>query len=85
MLAEANSSSRARSGDRLSRQDSTHQSLMLTLGGINSELVVEDPGQRAGSWLRRRQLDGALNRVATDFYRELVNECFFAWRFLSDL
>ncbi|CBY38557.1 unnamed protein product [Oikopleura dioica] len=68
MLNEAYSSNRARSGDRLSRQDSTHQSLMLTLGGINSEIVVEDPGQRAGSWLRRRQLDGALNRVATDFY-----------------
>nr|XP_018905270.1 PREDICTED: probable phosphorylase b kinase regulatory subunit alpha isoform X2 [Bemisia tabaci] len=32
------------------------------------EIEVEGEGERQGQWLRRRRLDGALNRVPKDFY-----------------
>jgi hypothetical protein len=50
------------------RCESVRNSLLLTMGGMEQEFPYETPGERAGTWLRRRQLDGALNRVPADFY-----------------
>ena len=48
------------------------QTLLLTVNGSQShEFVFEAPGERAGTWFRRRQLDGALNRVPADFYAQV--------------
>lgn len=44
----------------------------------NNEILEND---RQGQWLRRRRLDGALNRVPREFYKrvwiilEKVNKC----------
>ena len=49
-----------------------YQTLLLTVNGSQShEFVFEAPGERAGTWFRRRQLDGALNRVPADFYAQV--------------
>ena len=53
------------------RHDSVKNTLLLTMGGLNEEFPYEPPGERVGTWLRRRQLDGALNRVPPDFYKRV--------------
>ena len=38
------------------RCDSVRNSLLLTMGGLHEEFQYETPGERAGTWLRRREL-----------------------------
>ncbi len=59
-----------------------------------SEVILDDENiddyeERAGQWLRRRRLDGALNRAPADFYTkvwrvlERVGQCMVREYFLS--
>ena len=36
--------------------------------GLSSEELHSEGDEKAGHWIRRRRLDGALNRVPPDFY-----------------
>ena len=38
------------------------------LGKVSEELRTTEGDEKAGHWIRRRRLDGALNRVPPDFY-----------------
>ena len=59
---------------------------------INIEEIEEDDsddsslGDTHGSWIRRRRLDGALNRVPLGFYEKIYNilECCHAIVILDD-
>ena len=62
--------SRTLSRARSKNSDTIASTLLLTVNGSQPpvEVVFEAPGERAGTWLRRRQLDGALNRMPANFY-----------------
>jgi len=50
-------------------QKSQIEGLLLTdKSEVNSEALESD---RQGQWLRRRRLDGALNRVPREFYKRV--------------
>ncbi|MPC18254.1 putative phosphorylase b kinase regulatory subunit alpha [Portunus trituberculatus] len=53
---------------KLSKQKSTIGSF---LGPAAAEGKNEEPDERHGQWLRRRRLDGALNRVPRNFYPQI--------------
>ena len=65
--------SRTLSRAKSKNSDMIASSLLLTVNGSQPpvEIVFEAPGERAGTWLRRRQLDGALNRMPQNFYSQV--------------
>ena len=62
--------SRTLSRAKSKNSDTMASTLLLTINGSQPpvQVVFEAPGERAGTWLRRRQLDGALNRMPANFY-----------------